>query len=383
MKSKTIFTISLALACGLAAAGCGHSQSAKELKPAAVLVNKNLADESLTIVAPDQKFIANVKIKNSGYMSVGDVVPAGRYSKEKAGLPLVYATYSAGAEIRLSQNDQIQTLRKLDSLSKIAGSDGQKAIAFADVAYAGSSLKSSLYVANIDNLGLSTSVYQLEDIMQQWALAPLAVEVKDDQPSGVWYTATGWGVGGPGIIFPITQGLNYFDVENDSNTEYLSRDESLQGLSPDHHLAGIIASSSYGDHAMTVTNLETHWSLTFPLRKESDMGSGYAVFPPNDQYAAWLEAGTSPYDQYQYNYIVRVGNLSEGKVVFEIDPGAAEQTLHEDSLTYLRPVGWLDDNSLLIEARGANWEDANIVRLDLSDGKLYQFAGGAFVSFLY
>jgi hypothetical protein len=57
--------------------------------------------------------------------------------------------------------------------------------------------------------------------------------------------------------------------------------------------------------------------------------------------------------------------------------------LNADAVTYLRPVGWLDNNSLLIEARGENWEDANIVRLDLNDGKLYQFAGGAFVSFLY
>ena len=382
MKSKTIFSITLALACSLAVAGCGHSQSAKELIPAAVLVNNNLV-ESLTLIAPDQQFIANVKIENAGNMSSGDVVPAGKYAKEKANLPLVYATYAAGAEVKLSQSDQIQVLRKLDSLSKIAGSDGQQAIAFADVAYAGSSLKSSLYVADIDNLGLSTSVYQTEDYLQQWALAPLAVEVKDGQPSGVWYTATGWGVGGPGIIFPITQGLNYFDVQAGSNTEYLSRDESLQGLSPDHHLAGSIASSSSGDHTMTVTNLETHWTLKFPLRKESDMGSGYAVFPPNDQYAAWLEAGTSPYDPYQYNYVVRVGNLSEAKVVFEIDASAVGQTLHQDTVTYLRPVGWLDDNSLLIEARGENWQDANIVLLDLSDGKLYEFAGGAFVNFVY
>jgi hypothetical protein len=382
MKLKTLFTITLALACGLLAAGCGHANSTTELIPAAVLVNQNLA-ESLTIIAPDQKFIANVKIENPGYMSVGDVVPAGKYSKEKANLPLVYAAYAAGAEVKLSQNDQIETLRKLDSLSKIAGSNGQQAIAFADVAYTGSSLKSSLYTANIDNLGLSTPVFQIEDVLQQWALAPLAVEVKDGQPGGVWYTTTGWGVGGPGIVFPITQGLNYFDVQAGSNTEYLSREESLQGLSPDNRLAGSIASSSSGDHAMTVTNLETRWTLKFPLRKESDMGAGYAVFPPNGQYAAWLEAGSSPYDPYQYNYVVRVGNLSEAKVIFEIDAGAAAQTLNADAVTYLRPVGWLVNNSLLIEARGENWEDANIVRLDLNDGKLYQFAGGAFVSFLY
>lgn len=382
MKSKTILTITLALACSLAAAGCGHSQSAKELKPAAVLVNKNLA-ESLTLIAPDQKFIANVKIENAGNMSSDDVVPAGKYSKEKANLPLVYATYAAGAEVKLSQSDQIQVLRKLESLSKIAGSDGQQAIAFADVAYGDNSLKSSLYVANLDKLGMSTSVYQIEDYLQQWALAPLAVEVKNNQPSGVWYTTTGWGVGGPGIVFPFTQGLNYYDIQSGSNTEYLSRDESLQGFSPDHKLAGSIASSSSGDHTMTVTNLETHWTLKFPLRKESDMGSGYAVFPPDDQYAAWLEAGTSLYDPYQYNYVVRVGNLSEAKVAFEIDASATAQTLHADTITYLRPVGWLDDNSLLIEARGENWQDANIVRLDLSDGKLYQFASGAFVNFVY
>jgi len=37
----------------------------------------------------------------------------------------------------------------------------------------------------------------------------------------------------------------------------------------------------------------------------------------------------------------------------------------------------------LIEARSENWEDAYIVQLDLGDGKLYQFAGDAFVNFVF
>jgi hypothetical protein len=396
MKLRTFFAIILTLACVLGTTGCKHSPSAgsspvenqtasqgnTELIPAAVLINGNL-ETALTLIGSDQKYIGNVYIDNAKNISSGEAIPVGRYSSEEDDIPLVYSAYSTGVNIMLHKDDQNQVLRQLESLSNIAGSNGQSAVAFADVAYSDSGLKSSLYVANVDQLGLSTSVYQITDALQQWALAPVAVEVKDNQPGGVWYTTSGWGVGGPGIIFPITQGLYYYDIQTGNNTEYLSRDESLQGLSPDHHLAGSIASSSYSDHAMKVTNLESHWSLQFPLQASSDQGSGFAVFSPDDQYIAWLEAGTSSYDQNQYNYMVRVGNLTDGKVIFEINSGVVEQTLRQSDVSYLQPVGWLDDNSLLIEARGENWEDVNVVRLDLADQKVYQFAIGAFVNFVY
>jgi hypothetical protein len=46
-------------------------------------------------------------------------------------------------------------------------------------------------------------------------------------------------------------------------------------------------------------------------------------------------------------------------------------------------VGWLNDNTLLIEARGTSWDDAYVVQMDLKDKNVYSFAIGSFVGFVY
>lgn len=81
--------------------------------------------------------------------------------------------------------------------------------------------------------------------------------------------------------------------------------------------------------------------------------------------------------------MVWVGGLSDGKVKFEIDESAVAQTLQTNDISSIQPVGWLNDDSLLIETRASNWEDAHIVRLSLKDHNLYQFSQGAFIGFVY
>jgi hypothetical protein len=49
----------------------------------------------------------------------------------------------------------------------------------------------------------------------------------------------------------------------------------------------------------------------------------------------------------------------------------------------MRPAGWLDDQTLLIEVRAENWQDATLLRLSLSDGSLTLFASGSFLAFGY
>jgi hypothetical protein len=395
MKTKQVFVTLFTLICLGIAAGCSgqstnqtnveaqkNTQISANLMPSAVLVNMYNAN-GLELIGLDQAYLSTISIDNSNDLGADNVVPAGKLISENADIPLVYTTYSPEVAVMLTRDGQTQVLRKFNSLGQIAGSNGQEAIAYSEVAFGDYSLNSFLYVGNLNDIGFSTSVYQMQDYLKQWVLAPLFVEVADGQPSGVWYTTSGWGVGGPGIFFPITQGLYYYDIAAGTSTEYLGTDQSLQGLSPDRTMAGSIASSSYSDHDMTVTNLVTHWTLQFPLRAASDQGSGYATFAPDNQHVAWLEVGTSPYDEYQYNFVVRVGSLSDGNIDFEIDNNAVAQTLQNNDVTYIQPVGWLDADSLLIEAHGSDWQGAAIVRLSLSDHNLYQFSKGAFVNFIY
>ena len=199
----------------------------------------------------------------------------------------------------------------------------------------------------------------------------------------MWYTTSGWGVGGPGLFFPVTRGLYYFDTASKSVKESLGEDQSLQGLSPDRNMAGSTPSSSYQDHEMTVTNLITHWTLRFPLKATSDQGAGLATFSQDNQHAAWLEVGTSPYDEYEYNFVVRVGSLVDGEIEFEIDESAVAQALQFSDLSYIQPLGWLDSSTLLIQARSSDWENARIAQLNLADHSLVEFCRGTFIGFVY
>jgi hypothetical protein len=295
----------------------------------------------------------------------------------------VYTTYTPEVTIQLHQGGSDQVLRTFNSLGGIAGSGGDAVIAFSEVVIGDYSLNSNLYVGSLDSVGFSTAVYENEDYLNQWVLAPLAVDLLDGQPSGVWYTTSGWGVGGPGMFFPVTRGLYYFDSVSASVREFLGEDQSLQGLSPDRSLAAGTSSSSYLDHDMTITNLETNWKLTFPLKATSDLGSGLATFAQDNQHAAWLEVGTSPYDEYDYNSVVRVGSLADGEIEFEIDESAVAQALQFNDLSSIQPLGWLDSSTLLIQAYGSDREAARIAQLNLADHSLAAFYRGTFNGFIY
>ena len=392
MKLKHTLILILAVLCLGSTAGCGgqpkagnpgsDAKASANLNPKAVAIN-TFSDNELTLVNPQRETISSIAVTDNESLWSDNVVFTGKMSGGDGKIPFVYTTYAPEVTIQLHQNGGDQMLRTFDSLGRIAGSRGEPAIAFSEVSYDEYSLNSYLYVGNLDNVGFSTAVYENKDYLNQWILAPLAVDVADGQPGGIWFTNSGWGVGGPGLFFPVTQGLYYFDITSGSVKEYLSDSESLQGLSPNRTLAASTPSSSYADHDMTITNLVTHWRLTFPLKATSDQGSGLATFAQDNQHAAWLEVGTSPIDEYEYKYVVRVGSLVDGEIEFEIDENAVAQALQFSDLSSIQPLGWLDSSTLLIQARGSDWKNARIAQLNLADHSLVEFCRGTFIGFIY
>ena len=49
----------------------------------------------------------------------------------------------------------------------------------------------------------------------------------------------------------------------------------------------------------------------------------------------------------------------------------------------MKPVGWLDNQTLLIETRTVDWGLVVLVRANLADGTLAYFCDGAFAGFTY
>ena len=392
MKRNQLLLILLTFLCLGSASGCGGQPAADglaretngspDLNPKAIAVN-TFSGSELTLVSPQRETIDSIAVTNGDSLWSDNVVFTGKLGGETEEIPFVYTTYAPETTIQLHQNGSDQMLRTFDSLGSIAGSRGGSAIAFSEVTFDDYSLNSYLYAGSLESVGFSTALYENKDYLNQWVIAPLAVDMLDGQPSGVWYTTSGWGVGGPGMFFPITRGLYYYDTATASVKEYLGENDSLQGLSPDRSLAGSTPTSSYLDHVMTITNLKTHWKLTFPLKATSDQGAGLSTFAQDNQHAAWLEVGTSSNDEYDYNYVVRVGSLVDGEIEFEIDESAVAQALQFNDLSSIQPLGWLDSSTLLIQAYGSERENARIAQLNLTDHSLAEFCRGTFIGFIY
>jgi hypothetical protein len=188
------------------------------------------SSSGLALIGADQVYISSLYFGDTSGFSSDNVVPVGKLAAGESNVPVLFTSYSAGADINYLSDGQSKVLRSLGSLTGIAGSNGGQAVAFADATYSGSSLKSSLYVADVNDIGLTPSVYELDDSMQQWALKPLAVETAGGQASGVW-TLPPLGVAAPASSSP-SRRVELLRRQNRSVTQYLGNDQSLQDYPP-------------------------------------------------------------------------------------------------------------------------------------------------------
>ena len=81
--------------------------------------------------------------------------------------------------------------------------------------------------------------------------------------------------------------------------------------------------------------------------------------------------------------MVRIGEVNNGTVDYDIEDSSVAQALNAAKITFMNPVGWLDNQTLLIETRTVDWGQVVLVRANLADGTLAYFCDGAFVGFAY
>ena len=80
---------------------------------------------------------------------------------------------------------------------------------------------------------------------------------------------------------------------------------------------------------------------------------------------------------------MRVVDIQNGSVVRDLADATTARAINSDQVTFMRPVGWLNDEILLIEVRGQDWGDVSLLRYDVSSGGLSIFSSGSFVGFGY
>jgi len=308
---------------------------------------------------------------------------AGSWSENTPLPPLIYRGWEPEQAILQSVNGIASSLRTTDAFLSMAGAEGQPAFAFSEVALDANAPHSYLYAGTPDSIDSATAFYEMKDDQMVMALQPVAVDAVGGQPQGVWYTQTAWGIGGVDLIFPINQGLFFFDLTSGENLQALDNTRNFQGISPDRQWAASVEFDYVGNKALTVRNLETGQSVTFALHPASDRGAGYAVFSPDGQYAAWLEAGGSLLGDPPFHPRVRVGDTASGGVVAETDSVAATQVLGWGTVSFLKPAGFLDAQTVVIEARGEEWGTVALLKYGFATGSLSVLCQGSFAGFVY
>ena len=355
-----------------------------DLIPDGVLVSTT-SENSLTFVDADG--INASEIETPGIISIGpeDVAIAGTLVPGGPFPPVVYRSWMPNQGLMVNKDGQISSARISDAFFALVGAPGQAAIAFSEVVLDENTFPHGfLFAGKIDSLNTVPAFFDLVDEPFYWALKPVGVGTVAGEPQGVWYVKTAWGIGGADLIFPINRGLYFFDLTSGDNVQMLNDVHSLQGISPDLGFAALVDAGSASDGALSVTRLADQQTQQFPLDPATDRGAGWAVFSPNNRHVAWLEAtGSMISDPYDFQPRVRIGDIQTGSVVQVVEATAVNQVIGGKSVTMLQPVGWLDNESLLIEVRADNWEDASLLRFDITTGSLTAFSEGAFLAFAY
>ena len=360
-----------------------ESDQDNDLLPAGVLVSSN-DDSSLRIYNNEGQEMTEINTPGIGSVDPEHVHLAGPANGENFAIPVLYHSWEPEQALMVNDQDGIRTLRRTESFLALSGTPGQSALAFSEVLIENNAPHSYLYTGNLDDMGTIVPFYDLADEKTRMALSPVGVKAVDGNPQGVWYTKTGWGIGGVDLIFPITRGLYYYDLISEKNLQYIDPERSIQGISPDYSLAGSIAFDFEDDRSMTILDLENNETTNFPLKSSSDRGAGFVVFSPDNQFAAWLEGSGSFMDNPEsFQAVIRVGDLKSGNVVIEVKDSIISRNLDGNPISFIKPAGWLDNQSLLFEVRGEDWGDVSLMRLDLIDRTISHFCEGSFVGFAY
>jgi hypothetical protein len=353
-----------------------------KLTPSGVLV-LSAEIQLLTLVDSQGIEITTVSLPDIGGSDPRILHLAGSWTQGQPLPQVIYQAFQPVQEIRSSSGAMLRELPQMDGMIGIAGAVGQPAFAFSSISYDGGFPISRLYAGTPDSISSAPAFYESQDNQMGMVLLPVAVEAAGGQPQGVWYAQTAWGIGGVDLIYPINRGLYFYDLTTGENRVALNQDRNYQGISPDRKMAASVPFDGGGNKAMSVHHLETGTIVDLALNPSTDRGAGYAVFSPDSKYVSWLEASGSLTGNPEFQPRVRVGDASNGSVIAEMDKVNAAQAAGWSVVSWMKPVGFLNGQTVLVEARGENWGTVAVLAFDFSANSVKLFHQGSFSGFAY
>ena len=362
--------------------GDSFKASAQSVNPNGILVADDQNGEWAWVDMSGSQ-IMNMDIPPGLASDPASIHISGRFSgAERFPAVIAHAWLPQPSIVSLSDG-QVRVLHATDQFLAMVGVPGQPLIAFSEIVYqdgAGDAILSAGYPMNLKQ---AVGLTDLADGMPGFAPLPLAVESVQGAPGTVWYSLSAWDTRGAEILFPISLGLFKANLISGESQPLLGLDRNLQGLSPDRSLAASVAAGLDKEHSLYLHHLDSGRESRFNL-KPGYSGAGFAVFSPHNRSVAWLEAGGAALSENGAIFLaVRVARLSGAEIVTDLDLGEASRAVEFTPVVRMRPIGWLDEDQLLVEVSGAARQQTALVRMDISAGMISFFSPGRFLAFTY
>jgi hypothetical protein len=304
---------------------------------------------------------------------------AGRFADEET-LPIVYISTENDGSLQYFDDGEIITVAITPNISYLIGTLGQSSMVYTTAVFKENALVSELFIGDLETL------YEAEPVMVRtdsagWTFRPMAITMVGEQPIGIWYSLTPWGIGGD-IVFEPRQGLFYLDLTSNRVAEHVDPSINPSSFSPD--LTWLAYTMDDMEQPLIIMpDLDTERAITFPLAAESNRGAGNAVFSPDNQFVAWMEgSGMRLAAVPDFNILIRIAS-TEGEIITEFPANAVAEAVGTQDIQWIEPVGWLDEETLLLQVHFDTWAQTDIVRVKYDGSDISSLASGSFAAFIY
>jgi len=348
------------------------------LLPSGVLID-TLDKVGITFYNTAGQVITELKTPGLQNSSPSEVHLAGTVSGQIM-TPLVFHVWDPQSRVLINVNDTISLMADAPNFYAMAGAPGQSVMVYSVVNYKpdNSGITTSLYFGTLEQLTGGGNLVYSEDSNQSYADYPMEVNAENNVPQGFWFSHQAYGIGD--VIFAPQKGLFYYNLATNSVAPVLDETRRPLAISQDHNW--VAYNAWQGDKSVYALNISTNAQAYYPLLATSGNGAGNVTFSPDDAYIAWMEAsGSFMMDIPDFHSVVRIATTDGVPIrdVIDVKFGAVVGT----TVNWVQPVEWLDTNTVLVQAEGANSSDKWVMKLDVTNGNISLFAAGSYVGLYY